>query len=151
MMNPNPGWLGLVVAPPQIGSPLVIGKPGARDVTLTSTVIRVFSRDDGTLVQTEGGSRYFVGIAGNTYRVQHVSEQPEQVSELTGVDLAIDSAVQHSALRAQGPLPAPLPRSRAPRASTIRARQPERAIDEDAVTPGDDVTVLLLKQARNAS
>ena len=140
MMNPNPRWLGLVVAAPQIGAALVIGRPGAGDVTLTSAVTHLFRRDDGILVRTEGGSRYFVGIAGNTYRFEYVSDQPQEACEQTEVDMDPADVL----VRPQGAVPAPLPRSRTPRASTIRPRE----LDSGDVRPGSDVTVLL-KPARN--
>lgn len=141
-MNPNPRWLGLVVSAPQIGAAMVIGRPGADDVTLTSAVTDLFLRDDGILVRTEGGSRYFVGIAGNTYRFEYVSDEPQEPEEQTEVD--IDPS--HPSVHPQGAVPAPLPRSRTPRASSIRPCEP----DSEAVRPGTDITVLL-KPARKGT
>jgi len=69
MTNPNACWLGLVLEPPTVGAPLVIGRPGARDFRITSPITELFSRQDGLLVQTANDQRYLVGIAGNTYLI----------------------------------------------------------------------------------
>lgn len=66
-------WIGLLVSPPQVGVPLVIGRVGAVDFRVTSPVTLVIERADGILVCT-GSSRYLVGIMGNTYLMH---DEPE--------------------------------------------------------------------------
>jgi len=131
-MRPNPRWIGVVVTPPEIGAPLIVGRPGARDVTITSLVRQLFARDDGVLVQTEHGSRYFIEIGGHTYRCQCVPDQPEHLAEPMSV------AVPHTHRR-QRSLPPPLPplARRERHAITVHARNqtiPRRVSSAEEIT-----------------
>lgn len=153
MLNSNPRWLGLVVAPPQIGAPLVIGKPGARDLTLTSTVSYMFPREDGVLVQTIRGSRYFIGIAGNTYRCDRVSDTDRLVDQ---TELDVPTAF-HPALEPRGELPRP-PRLRARGTSELEPYRVVEPLASDAAVmdtePGcdlGDITARLRRRARTSA
>lgn len=63
-------WLGVVLAPPEVGAQLVIGTWLRPEFCVTSQVTHVLPRDNGTLVETITKSRYFIGIDGDTYRVR---------------------------------------------------------------------------------
>ena len=62
-------WLGVVVAQPELGAPLVIGTWLCPEFRVTSPVAKIVERDDGLLVQTVTKSRYFVKPAGDAYLV----------------------------------------------------------------------------------
>ncbi len=62
-------WLGVVVAQPEVGAPLVIGTWLCPEFRVTSPVAKIVERDDGVLVQTVTKSRYFVKPAGDAYLV----------------------------------------------------------------------------------
>ena len=63
-------WLGCVVAPPQVGAKLIIGRYMQSEFTVTSPVTKIITRQDGMLVQTTSKNRYFVDNIGATYLVR---------------------------------------------------------------------------------
>lgn len=62
-------WLGVAVAQPEVGAPLVIGTWLSPEFRVTSPVTRMIKRPDGVLVQTATKSRYFVKPAGDAFLV----------------------------------------------------------------------------------
>ena len=75
--------------------PLVLGRPGSGDFRITSPVTLVAERGDGVVVNTTG-SRYLIGIAGNTYLFD-------------GEPRADEDTIVDTAPLAAGTLPPPLP------------------------------------------
>jgi hypothetical protein len=65
----NRRWVGLAVAPPEIGQPLIIGTPD-RTFRVTTPVTKVLRRTDGVLVQTRSRSRYLINNGGYAYHVE---------------------------------------------------------------------------------
>src|SRR5690606_6378762 len=62
-------WLGVVVAQPEVGAPLVIGTWLGPEFRVTSPVAKIVQRDDGVVVQTVTKSRYFVKAAGDAFLI----------------------------------------------------------------------------------